>query len=93
MCVVMVTGWVVRSGWGVRARCLDRARLMALVRVRGRRGGRSAARTAVPMGPVRSGRSAVMCCARTIWSRAAFRATVKEARSGSVPGFISFLTF
>ena len=54
---------------------------------RARRAGSSVARTARPMTPGRSaGPSGQMPAAAVSWSRAASRAVVKLARSGSVPG-------
>src|ERR1700692_3242741 len=73
-----------------RARYLDRARLTTRGLTRGLRPGIRLARTARPMSPARSVTGpAVTPAARITWSRAVFRAMVKLARSGSVPGAVA----
>jgi hypothetical protein len=68
---------------------LEMARLTTRGLVRSRLGGMRLARTLRPMFPARSvALPAVMPAARMTWSRAVFRATVKLARSGSVPGTV-----
>jgi hypothetical protein len=58
--------------------------------MRRRRAGMSAARTRRPIFPARSMTvPAITPAARMIWSRAAFRAMAKLARSGSVPGTVA----
>ena len=82
----MVALRVVRS-MVPRALYLDIARLTTRGLVRSRRGSIRLARTVRPMVPARSmAAPAVTPAARTTWSRAAFRAIVKLARSGSAPG-------
>jgi hypothetical protein len=86
MAMSMVALRVVRSVLP-RALYLDMARLTTRGLVRSRRAGMRLARTVRPMVPARSvAAPAVTPAARTTWSRAAFRAIVKLARSGSVPG-------
>ena len=89
MAMSMVAVRVVRSmmPWALY---LERARLTTRGLVRGRRGGMRLARTARPMTPARSMVGpGVTPAARMSWSRAAFRAMVKLARSGSVPGTVA----
>ena len=69
---------------------LDMARLTARGLMRSRLSGIRLARTGLPIFPARSVMApAVMPAARMTWSRAAFRATAKLARSGSVPGTVA----
>ena len=84
----MVALRVVRSTLPL-ALYLDMARLTARGLVRSRLLGIRLARTCRPMVPARSVTvPARTPAARMTWSRAAFRAMVKLARSGSVPGTV-----
>ena len=66
---------------------LDMARLTTRGLVRSRLPGSRLARTSRPIAPARSVTMPDRTpAARMTWSRAAFRATEKLARSGSVPG-------
>ena len=72
-----------------RALYLDMARLTTRGLMRSRLPGIRLARTSRPIVPVRSAVGPARTPAvRMTWSRAAFRATVKLARSGSVPGTV-----
>ena len=87
--MVMVALRVVRSTLPL-ALYLDMARLTTRGLVRGRLLGIRLARTSLPIVPARSVTvPAVTPAARMTWSRAVFRATVKLARSGSVPGTVA----
>ena len=69
---------------------LDMAHLTVRGLVRGRLPGSRLARTFPPIVPARSvAVPAVTPAARITWSRAAFRAMLKLARSGSVPGTVA----
>ena len=73
---------------GPRALYLEMARLTERGLVRTRRTGMRMARTSRPMRPARSMTvSAMTPAVRTMRSRAALRAMVKLARSGSMPGW------
>ena len=88
MAMVMVALRVVRSTLPL-ALYLDMARLTARGLMRGRLGGMGLARTCRPMVPARSAEGPDRTpAARMTWSRAAFRAIVKLARSGSAPGTV-----
>ncbi|MEU8203426.1 hypothetical protein [Streptosporangium sp. NPDC049046] len=56
------------------------------VLTRGRRGGSRVVKVAWPMAPTRSVPSVITPVAWRTWSRAVWKAMVKEQRSGSVPG-------
>src|SRR5215813_506312 len=87
--MVMVAWWVARLVVGPRALYLDMARLTVRVLTRRRRVGIGLASRWRPMAPGRSMVGPAMTpAAWTSWSRAAFRARVKLARSGSVPGWV-----
>ena len=87
--MVMAVLRVARSTFP-RALYLDMARLTTRGLVRGRRAGMRLARTRRPMVPARSMTGPAMTpAARMTWSRAVFRAMVKLARSGSVPGTVT----
>ena len=86
--MAMVALRVVRSTLPL-ALYLDMARLTTRGLTRGRLAGMRLARTSRPISPARSVTGPAMTpAARMTWSRAAFRATVKLARSGSVPGTV-----
>jgi len=88
MVMAMVALRVVRSTLPL-ALYLDMARLTARGLTRSRLLGIRLARTCRPIVPARSVTvPARTAAARMTWSRAAFRATVKLARSGSVPGTV-----
>src|SRR6266508_2453851 len=72
--------------FGPRALYLDMARLTVRALMRSRRSGSRLSRTRRPILPTRSmAVSAMTPVACTSWSRAACNATVKLARSGSMP--------
>ena len=86
--MAMVALRVVRSTLP-RALYLDMARLTTRGLMRSRLLGIRLARTSRPIVPARSVTGPARTpAARMTWSRAAFRATVKLARSGSVPGTV-----
>lgn len=73
--VWIVTGRVRRSALRSLARYMEIARLMMRARIRGRRAGIRASRTAVPIRPTRSIVVSLMIpVARMTWSRAVFGA-------------------
>ena len=85
----MVALRVVRSTLP-RALYLDMARLTTRGLMRSRLAGMRLARTSLPISPARSVTGpAVTPAARMTWSRAAFRATAKLARPGSVPATVA----
>ena len=87
--MAMVALQVVRSILPL-ALYLDMARLTTRGLRRSRRAGIGLARTSRPIVPARSAAGPAMTpAARMTWSRAAFRAMVKLARSGSVPGTVA----
>ena len=86
--MAMVALRVVRSTLP-RALYLDMARLTARGLTRSGRPGMRLARTRRPIVPARSTAGPARTpAARMTWSRAAFRAIVKLARSGSMPGTV-----
>jgi hypothetical protein len=86
--MVMIALRVARSTLPL-ALYLDMARLTTRGLVRSRLPGIRLARTSRPIFPARSVAGLAMTpAARMTWSRAAFRATEKLARSGSVPGTV-----
>ena len=89
MAMSMVVLRVVRSTLPL-ALYLDMARLTTPGLMRGRLAGMRPTRTGLPIFPARSVTApAVMPAARMTRSRAAFRAAVKLAQSGSVPGTVA----
>ena len=89
MAMAMAALRVVRSTLPL-ALYLDMARLTARGLTRKRLLGIRLARTSLPIVPVRSVTAPARTpAARMTWSRAAFRAMEKLARSGSVPGTVA----
>ena len=89
MAMAMAALRVVRSTLPL-ALYLDMARLTARGLTRRRLLGIRLARTSLPIVPASSVTAPARTpAARMTWSRAAFRATAKLARSGSVPGTVA----